>query len=272
MTVNTSRAPPEPRVEGMAGLAKGLAILELFSGSRDALTIAAAAEATGLSRATARRCLMTLNELGYLGFDGKFFRPQPRLMRLGFAYLNADPLTRIAQPVMAGIRDRTGESVSLAVLDGDDSLFVARAPAVHIVATGISQGVRRPAHELATGRVLLAGLDEAAFRDYLGRARFTRRTDRTVIDADALTAAVTRAAAVGYALNDEESEIGFRALAVPVFGTGQGVIAALSIGSSSARIDAEAMVREYLPLLVAGAQALGQLMLPDHLTLRGPRR
>src|SRR3984957_2176989 len=128
--------------EGMGGLAKGLAIIEAFSPRRNRLTVSEAAEASHTSRASARRCLLTLTELGYLEFDGKYFRPQPRLLALSAAYSGTRSLPQIAQPFLQAARDELQESISLAVLDRDAALFVARPEAERLVTTGLSIGTR----------------------------------------------------------------------------------------------------------------------------------
>jgi IclR family pca regulon transcriptional regulator len=151
-------------VEGMAGLAKGLAVLEAFGSAHAKLTISDAAKMTDLSRATARRCLLTLVDLGYLAFDGKFFTPTPRTLRLGNAYVESTPLPQLAQPHLAAVREVVHESVSLAVYFGGESLFVARSEVTRIVNTGVRVGASLPAYASATGHVLLAGLG-AACRD-----------------------------------------------------------------------------------------------------------
>lgn len=248
------------RQEAMAGLAKGLAIIEAFDANHPRLTLAEAARLTGLTRATARRCLLTLVELGYLSHDGKFFQPAPRLVHLGYAYLGADPLPQTAQPILANIRDRAGESVSLAILDGDDVLFVARSTVSRIVSTGVSLGARMPAHCLATGRVLLAAMPAAALEAYFARARFERRTAKTLIERASILAAIDRAGAEGYSLNDEELEIGFRSMAVPVRGAGGATVAAMSISTLSARRSPQTMIDEFLPLLRQGAVMLGRAL------------
>jgi IclR family transcriptional regulator, pca regulon regulatory protein len=247
----------------MAGLAKGLAIIEAFDASHPRLTLADAARLTGLARATARRCLLTLTELGYVSHDGKYFRPAPRLLHLGFAYLGADPLPQLAQPILAGIRDKAGESVSLAILDGDEVLFVARAAVSRIVSTGVSLGARMPAHCMATGRVLLAAMPAAVLAAYFERVRFDRRTPKALADRESLAAAVERAGADGFCLNDEELEVGFRAMAVPVRNANGATVAAMSIGTLTARRSVQTMIDEFLPLLRDGAAMLGRALIQD---------
>lgn len=244
----------------MAGLAKGLAIIELFGAGRPRLTIADAARDTGLTRAAARRCLLTLVGLGYLDTDGKFFRPLPRMLRLGLAYLGTSSLPQIAQPILDLARDETQESVSLAVLDGDDSVFVARAAAARIVTTGVSLGARLPAYCSATGRVLLGSLSDAALDAYLRRAALTPRTRRTVTDPAALRRVVATALAEGAAFTDEELELGLLSIAVPVRdGTGR-IVAAMSLSASSARLSLAELRARYLPVLQRHAAMLSRAL------------
>jgi IclR family pca regulon transcriptional regulator len=244
----------------MAGLAKGLAIIELFGAGRPRLTIAEAARDTGLTRAAARRCLLTLAGLGYLDTDGKFFRPQPRMLRLGLAYLGTASLPQIAQPILELARDETEESVSLAVLDGDDSVFVARAAAARIVTTGVSLGARLPAYCSATGRVLLGGLSVPALDAYLARTALAPRTERTVTDVGRLRAMVRRALEEGAAYTDEELELGLLSMAVPVRDGAHRIVAAMSLSASSARLSADALRATYLPVLRRHAGMLGRAL------------
>jgi IclR family transcriptional regulator, pca regulon regulatory protein len=259
-----SRSDPKPGAqpgrpaEGMGGLAKGLAIIEAFAESRTRLTVADAARAAGATRASARRCLLTLAELGYLEHDGKFFRPQPRLLRLGNAYSEARSLPQIAQPILAAARDELRESVSLAVLADFRVLFVARAEADRLVSSGISIGARTEAYCTATGRVLLAHLAEGQVRAYLGRTKLVALTPKTLTLRSDVLDAVRAAQRNGFAMNDEELELGLRAVAVPVIDARGGLVGAMSASASSARFTAPAMIAEVIPVLRCWAQRLGK--------------
>jgi IclR family pca regulon transcriptional regulator len=247
------RRPPE----GMAGLAKGLAVLEAFDG-REALTISQAAEAAGLSRAAARRCLLTLAELGYLSGDGRLFRPTPRTLRLGAIYLDGDALPKLAQPHLAAARDALQESVSLAVLQDDWVIFVARAEAERIVSTGVRVGARLPAWCSATGRVLLAALPEAERERRLAQVRPEARTRRTVVDRAELRLRIETAGREGLALLDEELELGMRAMAVPVADSRGRVKAAVSVSALAARVSLQALRDDFQPVLRRAAEAIGR--------------
>jgi IclR family pca regulon transcriptional regulator len=241
----------------MAGLAKGLAVLEAFEG-RVELTIAQAAKATGATRAAARRCLLTLADLGYLTDDGKFFRPTPRTLRLGALYLEADPLPRLAQPDLVAARDALQESVSLAVLDDGWALFVARAEAERIVSTGVRIGARLPAWASATGRILLAALGPEALDDYLKRCRPEARTPMTTVDLEAIRARIAQAGRDGLAYSDEELELGIRAMAMPVRDSQGRVQAAISVSAFAARVSLDEMRGRFAPVLREAAQAIGR--------------
>lgn len=242
--------------ESMGGLAKGLAIIEAFSATTTRMTIADAARFADVTRPAARRCLLTLVELGYLSHDGKFFAPLPRMLRLGGAYLTTSSLPQTAQPFLMAARDELQESVSLAVLDAGAAVFVARAEATRIVSTGAKLGGRLPAYCSATGRVLLSESSDAEIRQHLGAQPLKKLTAHTPTTFQAVAAAMRRAATDGYAISDEEIEIGMRSMAVPVRSRGGIIEAALSVSVFSARISVATMQREFLPVLQRAAARL----------------
>lgn len=244
----------------MAGLAKGLAVLEQFGILGRPLTISEAAEATRLSRATARRCLLTLAELGYLTHEDKYFRPTPRSLRLASAYSATATLPQLAQPFLAELRDELRESVSLAVWQQGESLFVARAETTRLVTTGVRLGVSMPAYATATGHVLLAGLDDDEFDTYLKATPIHPHTPRSLTTTAALRARVKQAREVGMAYTDEELELGMRSLAVPVtdsYGTTRG---AMSVSVAAARVNMNELLDHYTAALSQRARALGNLL------------
>jgi IclR family pca regulon transcriptional regulator len=246
--------------EGMGGLAKGLAIIEAFSPHRTRLTVSEAAEASGTSRASARRCLLTLTELGYLEFDGKYFRPQPRLLALSAAYSGTRSLPQIAQPFLKAARDELHESISLAVLDRDAALFVARAEAERLVTTGISIGTRIDLYCSATGRILLSVWDDARLSAYLDRVNIEARTKHSLVKKAALRDVARNAGKQGYAFTDQELEIGLRSIAVPVIDSRGNIVAAMSASASTARISLQQMIKGFVPVLRANADALGRAL------------
>jgi len=243
------------RTERMSGLAKGLAIIEAFEGQR-ALTVAGAAKVSGTSRAAARRCLLTLTELGYVTFDGKWFLPMPRMLRLGNGVQL--PLPQVAQPIIDKARVEFNESVSIAVLDGTDVLFVARAEAERIVLTGVKVGARLPAYCSASGRVLLSGLPDSRAAEIIKRNHRVRRTPKTLIDPQSIQDQIRMVRRNGYAISNEELELGMLSMALPVTDSVGHVRAALSVSAFSARITVDQMVRVFLPAMKRYAAILGK--------------
>ena len=246
--------------EGMAGLAKGLAILEAFGESTKRMTISDAAEFADLSRAAARRCLLTFVELGYLAYDGKFFTPLPRMLRLGGAYLNTSSLVQIARPLLSEARDQLQESVSLAVLDDGYSVFVARAESAHIVSTGAKVGGRLPLYCSATGRVLLSRLAEDDVQQHLAGVVMKKLTSHTLTNVDSVMDAIRQSRAQGYAISNEELEKGLYSVAVPVVARDGSICAAISVSAYAGRVDIETFEKTFLPVLQHTAQRLERAM------------
>src|SRR4051794_11875526 len=260
-TVNSSSADDvkAPRAaEGMAGLAKGLAVIEAFERAQSAMTVADAARLTGITRAAARRCLLTLTEHGYLAYDGKRFHPTLRLLRLGAAYLSTAELPALAQPYLVAARAALDESVSLAVWDDGWSVFVNRAESTHILSRGVRVGARLPAASTATGRILMTGLSDQELSEVLHRQPPERLTSRTTVEIPKVIEAVHRARDDGFAIVDGELEDGLRALAVPVKDSRGQVIAAMSVNVMAAQVSVDRLRDEFLPVLTENATALGR--------------
>jgi IclR family pca regulon transcriptional regulator len=250
-------AEPKEKREGMAGLAKGLAIIEAFS-VHSAMSVADAARASGATRAAARRCLLTLVELNYLELSGRDFRPLPRLRRLGGTLSERDKLAQIAQPLLERARDEVSESVSLAVLDDDQSLFIARAEAQHYVQTGVRVGAYLPLYCSATGRILLGRLTDGDIAQRLSRHPMIARAPRTLVTMPDILSAIRTAAKNGYAIIDEELALGIRAMAVPVFGANGDIVAAVSVSAASARVKVSDLRKRLLPVLQSCANQISQ--------------
>lgn len=243
------------RRETMAGLAKGLSILEIFGAGASKLTVAEAARGSDTSRAAARRCLLTLAELGYLAHEGHYFTPLPRLRRLAGAGGNHDLLVAFAQPILERLRDRLNESVSLAIRDGRDCWFIARAEAERIVQTGVRTGARLPAHSTAAGRLLLADLSDDQVRAYLSQAGRLARTPRSIVDEEDLMKEIGLARTHGVTFSDEELELGMRALAVAVRVNGQ-TLAAISMSTLTVRLSLAQLEHDCAPILAGAAAEL----------------
>lgn len=260
VSVETDLDEPARVPEGMAGLAKGLAILEAFPANGGRMTVADAARASSTTRASARRCLLTMAELGYLEYDGKFFRPQPRILSLGKAYSTSRSLPQVAQPILLLARDELEESVSLAIMDGDSALFIARADAARLISSGISIGARAPAYCSATGKVLLGGWSDERVLAYLTRTNLVARTAHTLVDKAKILSEVKSARANGYAISDEELELGLRSIAVCVLNSHGDLSGAMSASVSSARISRKQMIALFLPILKRNAEKLGRAL------------
>jgi IclR family pca regulon transcriptional regulator len=244
----------------VAGLEKGLAIIEAFDESRPRLSLSEAAGRTGLTRAAARRYLLTLTKLGYASFDGKFFSLTPRILRLGYAYLSSSALPARVLPSLEQISAATGESSSAAILDGHDIVYIARSATRHIMSIALSVGTRLPAYCTSLGRVLLAYQDEAALALFFAEGRFEPRTPKTRTSEAALRAALADVHTLGYALNDEELELGLRSLAVPVFDSRGRLVCAINVGVQAVRMSVEDMPRLLLPPLLAAKEELPRIV------------
>ncbi|MBO1076551.1 IclR family transcriptional regulator domain-containing protein [Roseomonas marmotae] len=235
------RTLPE-KPETIGSLARGLSVIEAFSPLRPKASIADIARATGLTRAAARRCLLTLQELGYAEFDGKFFTLTPRVLRLGGAYLSSTPLPEILQPELEAVREAVQESCSAAILDGPDVIYVARSAARRIMSVSLGVGSRLPAHCTSLGRALLSTLPEARLEAFLARLPPGTATEHT-------RAAVATARAAGYALVNEELEPGLRSVAMPVRDMRGRCVAAINIGAHAGRATDEVVEELFLPAL-----------------------
>ena len=253
-TLRKSMPQTERPAEGMGGLAKGLAIIEALS-KRGVLSSADAARASNTTRAAARRCLLTLADLGYVERIGREFRPLPRLRNLGREGGIRERLLEECGPILASGRDQLTESVSLAVLDGDCSLFISRAESEHIVSTGVRVGARLPAYCSATGRVLLGQLTDRELRDALAGKAFPQRTSKTLTKLPLLLRAIQTSQVDGYALSDEELELGMRSIAVPIKNEGK-IIAAISASAYSVRMSRAAILKRPLTVLRECARQL----------------
>lgn len=231
----------------MAALEKGLAVIECFDAAHEKLTIADVARATELSRAAARRCLLTLTRIGYAEFDGKFFRLTPRVLRLGHAWLASSALPQLVQPFLERLSEETHESSSASLLDGHEIVYIARSAQRRIMSVGLSVGSRLPAFCTSMGRVLLAALppDEARERILSGRPRAL--TPHTVTEPERIMAALAAARERGYSVVDQELELGLISMALPLANARGETVAAFNISGQVQRTSAEEMVAQFLP-------------------------
>lgn len=237
-------------------LARGLAVIRAFDASHVELTLSDVARRTGLTRAAARRFLLTLAELGYVRTDGRRFALTPRVLELGYAYLSGLSLSEVAQPHLERLAARVHESTSVSVLDGADIVYVARVPVSRIMTVGINLGTRFPAHATSMGRVLLAGLTPGELAAHLDGAPLARLTPGTVTVRDELTAELARVRDQGYALVDQELEEGLRSVAVPLCDRTGRAVAAINISTHASRTPVTEIHRTLLPALRDTAEAI----------------
>ena len=244
----------------MTSLERGLAVLQAFSQERRVLTTSQISQRTGIPRAAVRRCLYTLTKLGFVTEeDNRLFSLRPRVLKLGHAYLATTPLAHAAQPVLRHISTTLNESSSVAILDGDEILYIARASTSRIMSIDLHIGSRLPAYCTSMGRVLLSHFSDEALDAYLDRTKLIQYTPRTIVSREGLRSTLESVRANGYALVDQELEIGLRSIAVPIIGTGRQVSAALNVGVQAARISIAEMESRILPVLREGAQELALL-------------
>ena len=231
------------------GLVRGMSVIECFDEQHARMSITDVAQRTGLERATARRCLLTLVHLGYATYDGKFFELTPRILNLGHSYLAATPLPRLIQPFLEELARATGESSSVAVLEGTDILYVARASNRRVMSINLAPGARMPAYCTSMGRTLLAGMAATDAMAILERSDLIAYTDRTKADMASITTELAVVAAQGFAVIDQELELGLCSIAVPLMNAAGQVVAAMNIGAQTARSPTSRMIAHFLPLM-----------------------
>jgi IclR family pca regulon transcriptional regulator len=246
----------------MTSLARGLAVMRGFSRERRQLTIAQLATITGIPRAAVRRCLFTLARLGYVtSHDTRTYSLQPKVLGLGHAYLSSTPLVVLAQPFLDRVSDTVQESCSLAVLDGLDILYLARSISSRIISVTLNVGSRLPAYCTSIGQVLLAHQPEAALDTYLRQVEFHAYTERTVTSARQLRALLADVRATGFAIADQQMELGVRSIAVPVRDNTGAVVAGINVITKAGRGNGREMRAQYLPHLQSAARDLGAQLL-----------
>src|SRR5450830_1113625 len=244
----------------MTSLARGLAVVRAFSDTRRTLTIAQISQKTGIPRAAVRRCLYTLKQLGYADAELNNFSLRPKILTLGYSYLSSTPLTVSVQPYLNNITRTLNESCSLAVLEENQILYVARSATARVMSVALNTGSRLPADCTSLGRVMLAHRQAEELDAYFAEVKLRAFTDKTVVSQKRLREILTDVRTAGFALIDEELEIGLRSIAVPVRGASGTVLAALNVGVQAARVSRRQMEEDFLPVLLHGAQELSVLL------------
>jgi len=240
----------------MTSLARGLAVLQAFDVRRSALTVSQASDATGIPRAATRRCLYTLERLGFVAEENGRYSLRPKVLTLGFAHLSSVPLASAAQPLLDSCRDRLHESCSLGVLDGGEVFYQARSETARIMSIALFVGTRLPAYCTSMGRILLAHLPEEPLRAYLGGAVLHPKTARTVTSKAELKGILANVRRSGFAIVDQELELGLRSIAVPVRDRHGSVVASINVGTQSARVSIKELTQRVLPALQSTAAAI----------------
>ena len=253
-------AGPRPGDTYVQSFARGLAVIRSFSAQAPSQSLSEVAGRTGLTRAGARRILLTLEGLGYVESQGRQFRLTPKILDLGFAYLSSLPLWNLAEPVMEALVEQVKESSSAAVLEGGDIVYVLRVPTHKIMSISLGVGSRLPACCTSMGRVLLSGLPDDALRALLAALPLPALTSRTVTDRGALLDLVMQVRRQGWCLVNQELEEGLVSLAAPITDRGGRVIAALNISGQANRTPPEVMVERFLPRLLEAAGSISRML------------
>jgi IclR family pca regulon transcriptional regulator len=249
----------KPR-EFVQGLERGFAVIRTFSSESPNLTISQVAERSGLTRAVARRYLLTLQTLGYVTQQGHRFSLTPRLLDLGYTYLSTLDVASVAPPFMERVTEALHESCSVCVLDGDEIVYVARRAAKRIMSINLAVGSRLPAHATSMGKVMLAHLPPAELDAYFKAANLTRLTETTIVKPAELRRALAEVRDQGWAIADEETERGVRSVSAPIVDRSGEVHAALNVAGHAARVSLHQLKKTYLPVVLEAARGISQAL------------
>jgi IclR family transcriptional regulator, pca regulon regulatory protein len=255
---------PIAKADYIEGLAKGLAVLEAFDTERQRLNATLAAQRTGITRAAARRHLLTLAELGYLESDGRHYWLSARVLRFAGSYMATSRLPRALQPTLNRLAQQTQAAFSAVLLDGGEGVIVARsaglAEPVRYLADGLHLGARLPAHATSTGRMLLACWPKAEFNAWLKGRELARITPQTEVDTARFKALIEQVRLDDHCLARDAHELGIHALAVPLRNMQGQTLAALNVVGTAEQLSAVAVERKWLPLLLDAARELRPLL------------
>jgi IclR family transcriptional regulator, pca regulon regulatory protein len=252
--------PDKPGDSYVQSFARGLSVIRAFNAERPAQKLTEVAAATGLTRAGARRILLTLQTLGYVEAEGRLFHLTPKILDLGFAYLTSMPFWNLAEPVMEELSAQVHESCSAAVLDRAEIVYVLRVPTHKIMTINLSIGSRLPAYCTSMGRVLLSALDDETLDATLGAAPLYAHTPGTVTDKDELKKIIARVRTQGWAIVDQELEGGLISISAPIRNRQGRVIAAMNISGNAQRTSAKQMVKTFLEPLQQAAQRVSSMV------------
>jgi IclR family transcriptional regulator, pca regulon regulatory protein len=260
MTNPAAAGPLKPGDSYVQSFARGLDVIRSFSGAAPRQTLTEVAGRAGLTRAGARRILLTLQTLGYVESDGRLFALSPRILDLGFAYLSSMPIWNLAEPAMEALADQVKESCSAAVLDGTDIVYVLRVPTRKIMKMALGVGSRLPAYCTSLGRMLLAGLPDDEALQRLRASAPEQRTRHTITDVDALMGKIRQARRQGWCQFNQELEEGLVSVAAPITNRSGRMVAALNVSGLANRTSARQMQESMLPPLLQAAQSISHLL------------
>ncbi len=260
VSATDAEIPDKPGDSYVQSFARGLAVIRAFNAERPEQTLTDVAATTGLTRAGARRILLTLQTLGYVEADGRLFRLTPKILDLGFAYLTSMPFWNLAEPVMEELSAEVHESCSAAVLDRTEIVYVLRVPTHKIMTINLSIGSRLPAYCTSMGRVLLSALDDATLDATLNSSPLYAHTPRTITDKEALKEVIAQVRRQGWAIVDQELEGGLISLSAPIRNRQGRIIAAMNISGNAQRNSAKQMVKVFLEPLQRAAQTVSELV------------
>ena len=257
MPASTPQKPGDSYVQSFA---RGLEVIRAFHAQAPRQTLTEVAARTGLTRAGARRILLTLQTLGYVESDGKLFALTPRILDLGFAYLSSMPIWNLAEPVMEALVDEVKESCSAAVLEGTDIVYVLRVPTRKIMSIGLGVGSRLPAYCTSMGRMLLAAQPDERVQERLRASKLEALTRHTLTDPQAVLAKVQQARRQGWCLVNQELEEGLVSIAAPILDRAGRTVAALNISGQANRTTPRQMQEQMLPPLLEAAASISRLL------------
>jgi IclR family pca regulon transcriptional regulator len=245
----------------VSAIERGLSVMRAFRDQSDRMTLSDVARIVSLPRATVRRCLLTLQALGYVESQGRYFSLSPQVLTLAQAYLSSSPLPRIAQSALERVSERLGESCSLSLLHGDEAIYIARSTRKRIGSLHRDVGSHLPAHCTSMGRVLLAALSDPDLDAYFATARLEAFTHNTVTDKAQLRELLAKVKKQGYSVVDQELEPELRSIAIPVQNASGRVIAALNVSAQASKTSKKQMLENFLPVLREAASEMRPLLI-----------
>ncbi|EPJ48416.1 MAG: hypothetical protein OFPI_29700 [Osedax symbiont Rs2] len=244
----------------VTSLARGLSVIKAFDSDNSQLTLTQVATRTELNRATARRFLFTLNALGYVHSDGKLFRLTPKVLDLGYSYLASQPIVDVVLPFIERVSKETAESCSVSVLDGTDVVYIARFLTHHIMSVTLNVGTRLPAYVTSMGRVLLANKAAAEIDEILADSQLKQLTEHTIVNPDQIKSELEKTRSMGYCIVNQELELGLRSISVPICNQRGQVVAAINVGTQSARVEEAELIERILPSLQRAAMDIQHVL------------